>query len=82
MRILILKFETEEHISSNLEFCDQFKFFFLKWMQLFSSWVFSTNFVLKLSTSLKWEYKYSIWERHNFLCVLIEKDEFVWKFTF
>jgi len=69
MRILILKFEIEEHISLNLEFCDQFKLFFLKWVQLFSTWAFSTNFVLKLSTSSKWEYKFSISERHNFLCV-------------
>jgi len=38
-------------------------------VHLFYTLVFSTNFVLKLSTSSK--YKYSIWERHNVLCVLI-----------
>jgi len=75
MRILILMLEIEEHISSNLEFCYQFKLFFLNWVQLFSTWAFSTNFELKLSTSSKWEYKFSISERHNFLCVRLKFEK-------
>jgi len=69
VRIFILKLEIEEHISSNWEFCDQFKFFFLKWVQYFSIWVFSPNVVLKFGISSIWVHNNLIWERHNFLCV-------------
>jgi len=50
---------------------------FLKVSATFLNMIFFQNFVLKLSTSSNWEYKYCIWERHNFLCVVSNQNIYI-----